>query len=109
MSELWQVSLVILWIVTLFMAFLLAGALRQIGLLLLRLGADPGLLVTRDGLDRGKLAPDFQGAEAVSGQTIALTSLPKRARAIAFLSDSCVSCRELVPHLNPDPPIFRVG
>lgn len=42
MNELWVASLVALWVLTLFLAFLLAGALRQIGIIQIRLGADPG-------------------------------------------------------------------
>lgn len=43
--------MLLLWIVVLVMAFLLLGSLRQIGLLQLRLGDDPGALITRSGLD----------------------------------------------------------
>ena len=59
MSEVWAASIIVLWVLVLFLAFLLMGALRQLGLLQLRLGNDPGALVTRSGLDRGTLAPDF--------------------------------------------------
>lgn len=100
MSELWLASLIVLWMVTLFLAFLMAGALRQIGIISLRLGADPGPLITREGLDRGSQAPNFRLAEAVSNQIIELNQLPLERRVLVFLSTSCISCRDLIPHLN---------
>src|SRR6266487_2095326 len=45
MSGVWLASYVVLWVVVLLLAFLLAGALRQLGLLQLRLGDDPGALI----------------------------------------------------------------
>ena len=38
MSGVWLASFVVLWLIVLVLAFLLAGALRQLGLLQLRLG-----------------------------------------------------------------------
>ena len=59
MSGVWLASYIVLWLVVLVLAFLLAGALRQLGLLQLRLGDDPGALITDTGLERGTIAPDF--------------------------------------------------
>jgi hypothetical protein len=49
MSGAWLASYIVLWIVVMLLAFLLAGALRQLGLLQLRLGDDPGALITDGG------------------------------------------------------------
>lgn len=100
MSEFWVASLLALWLLTLFLTFLLAGALRQIGLLQIRLGSDPGALITRSGLDRGVAAPDFQLVDVRTLEEIRLSSLPKRPRVLAFLSTNCSSCIDLIPHLN---------
>ena len=53
MSGVWLASYIVLWLVVLVLAFLLAGALRQLGLIQLRLGDDPGALITDTGLERG--------------------------------------------------------
>lgn len=60
--ELLVASVVILWVAVAIVGFLLAGTLRQVGLIQLRLGADPGALITQGGLDRGTLAPKFTGS-----------------------------------------------
>ena len=98
MSGVWLASYVVLWVLVLIMGFLLAGALRQ--LVQLRLGDDPGALITDMGLERGTLAPDFTALEAGTGEGLSLSSLPDRPRLLVFLSTSCLSCRELVPGLN---------
>ena len=100
MSGVWLASYVVLWMLVLVMGFLLAGALRQLGLIQLRLGDDPGALITDLGLERGTLAPDFTALESGAGEGLALSSLPNRPRLLVFLSPSCLSCRELVPGLN---------
>ncbi len=41
MSGVWLASYIVLWLVVLMLGFLLAGALRQLGLIQLRLGDDP--------------------------------------------------------------------
>lgn len=48
-NELWAASLVVLWIVVLILVFFVAGALRLIGLIQLRLGTEPGALITDSG------------------------------------------------------------
>jgi methylamine dehydrogenase accessory protein MauD len=99
-SGVWLASYVVLWMLVLVMGFLLAGALRQLGLIQLRLGDDPGALITDMGLERGTLAPDFNALDAGTGAAIAFSDLPARARLLVFVSPSCLSCRELVPGLN---------
>jgi methylamine dehydrogenase accessory protein MauD len=100
MSGVWLASFIVLWVLALLMAFLLAGALRQLGLLQLRLGDDPGALITDTGLERGAQAPDFTGLDAESGELVSLSDLPAVPRLLVFASPGCLSCRELMPGLN---------
>lgn len=100
MNEVWIASLAALWVLTLFLAFLLVGALRQIGIIQIRLGADPGALITRSGLERGSIAPDFVLVNVRTQQRVHLSSLPKRPTVLVFISTSCSACVSLVPHLN---------
>jgi methylamine dehydrogenase accessory protein MauD len=100
MSGVWLASYVVLWLIVLVLAFLLAGALRQLGLLQLRLGDDPGALITDTGLERGALAPDFTALQSETGELVTLSELPPIARMLVFASPGCLSCRELIPGLN---------
>ena len=100
MNGVWLASYVVLWVVVVLLAFLLAGALRQLGLLQLRLGDDPGALITDTGLERGAEAPDFTALGAESGEPVSLSDLPAVARMLVFASPGCLSCRELIPGLN---------
>jgi methylamine dehydrogenase accessory protein MauD len=100
MSGVWLASYVVLWLLVLALAFLLAGALRQLGLLQLRLGDDPGALITDTGLERGTLAPDFTALQSETGELVTLSELPPVARMLVFASPGCLSCRELIPGLN---------
>jgi len=100
MSGVWLASYIVLWLLVLLLGFLLAGALRQLGLLQLRLGDDPGALITDTGLERGVEAPDFAALDSESGEVVTLADLPARARMLVFASPGCLSCRELIPGLN---------
>lgn len=100
MSGVWLASYIVLWVLVLLLAFLLAGALRQLGLLQLRLGDDPGALITDTGLERGAPVPDFTALDAESGQPVSLSDLPAVPRMLVFASPGCLSCRELMPGLN---------
>ncbi len=95
----WQISLIAVWLLVLALAFLLAGALRQIGLIQLRLGDDPGALITDFGLDRGTLAPDFEALD-VEGEAVRLSDLSPQPRLLIFLTPSCLACRALMPSIN---------
>jgi methylamine dehydrogenase accessory protein MauD len=99
-SGVWLASYIVLWALVLLLAFLLAGALRQLGLLQLRLGDDPGALITDIGLERGTQAPDFTALDAESGEVVSLSDLPAVPRMLVFASPGCLSCRELIPGLN---------
>jgi len=100
MSGVWLASYIVLWVFVLLLAFLLAGALRQLGLLQLRLGDDPGALITDSGLERGSQAPNFTALDAESGEVVRLSDLPAVPRMLVFASPGCLSCRELIPGLN---------
>jgi methylamine dehydrogenase accessory protein MauD len=100
MSGVWLASYLVLWLVVLVLAFLLAGSLRQLGLMQLRLGDDPGALITDSGLERGVQAPDFVAADSETGEPITLSQLPAAPRLLVFASPGCLSCRELMPGLN---------
>ncbi len=100
MSGVWLASYIVLWLVVLLLGFLLAGALRQLGLLQLRLGDDPGALITNTGLERGTDVPDFTALDAASGERVSLSDLPAVPRMLVFASPGCLSCRELIPGLN---------
>lgn len=100
MNEVWIASSVLLWVLVLLMGFLLAGALRQLGIIQMRLGDDPGALITDSGLDRGTYAPDFNAPAASSSDQVRLSDLEPRARMLIFVSPTCLSCRELIPHIN---------
>ena len=100
MSGVWLASYIVLWLVVFALAFLLAGALRQLGLIQLRLGDDPGALITDTGLERGTRAPDFTALDSESSELVTLSELDPVARMIVFASPGCLSCRELIPGLN---------
>jgi methylamine dehydrogenase accessory protein MauD len=99
-SGVWTASLVVLWVFFVLLAFLVVGALRQLGLIALRLGDDPGALITDEGLDRGTAAPEFQAIDSETGDRVHSASLAARPRLLVFLSPGCLSCRELAPGLN---------
>jgi methylamine dehydrogenase accessory protein MauD len=100
MNGVWLASYIVLWLVVLVLAFLLAGSLRQLGLLQLRLGDDPGALITDTGLERGAKAPDFTALDSELGELVTLSQLDAKPRVLVFASPGCLSCRELIPGLN---------
>ena len=100
MSGVWLASYIVLWLVVFVLAFLLAGSLRQLGLIQLRLGDDPGALITDVGLERGVQAPDFVAQDSETGEPVKLSELPPAPRLLVFASPGCLSCRELMPGLN---------
>jgi len=99
-SGVWLASYLVLWLVVLVLAFLLAGSLRQLGLIQLRLGDDPGALITDSGLERGAQAPDFIAANSETEEPVTLSEMPAAPRLLVFASPGCLSCRELIPGLN---------
>lgn len=100
MADVWLASYVLLWAVVIVQTVLLLGALRQLGLIQLRIGSDPGILITAEGIPRGAMAPDFEAQLAASGTTVRRSEFLDRRLLLVFLSPSCVSCKQLIPHLN---------
>src|SRR5579872_844581 len=100
MPTLWAAAFVVLWVIVAALAFMVVGLLRQLGLIHLRLGVDPGVLLTDEGLERGTPAPDFAANEATSGKILSLKDFRGRRLALIFLTTGCLACRELIPHLN---------
>jgi hypothetical protein len=96
----WLASYIVLSLVVLVLAFLLAGSLRQLGLIQLRLGDDPGAMITDSGLERGIQAPEFVAAHSETEEPVSLYELPPVPRLLVFASPGCLSCRELIPGLN---------
>ena len=88
-----------LWLVVIVIVFFLVGALRQLGIMQLRLGNDPGALITEGGLDRGVVVPDFEVIDD-HGEGVRLSDLSTQARVLVFLSPTCTACSHLIPHLN---------
>jgi methylamine dehydrogenase accessory protein MauD len=100
MNEVWIVSYFVLWIVVALLVFVVLGLLRQLGVIQIRLGPEPGVLITEDGLKRGAEAPDFQRPDLLTGGTINFRELLSRRVLLLFLSPTCESCRTLIADLN---------
>lgn len=100
MNSAWIASYIVLWLVVAALVFLLMGLLRQLGLVQLRIGVDPGVLITKDGLPRGTEAPDFEAFDVQTSHLVRLSSFRGKRVALVFLTPTCLACRELVPHIN---------
>jgi methylamine dehydrogenase accessory protein MauD len=99
-SGLWAASYAALWLLVVVLTLCIGGLMRQIGLLQLRLGPEPGVLVTRGGLDRGTKAPDFSAADAETRQIVENRTFLGRRAIVVFLSVTCSACIDLIPGLN---------
>jgi methylamine dehydrogenase accessory protein MauD len=102
MTVLLLVSIIILWAVVLFLAFLLLGALRALGLLdwrLEQLEATTPRRVGRDGLKPGRKAPDFTLPAAAGGEA-SLHDFAGRRVLLVFTQSGCGPCKAVVPELN---------
>jgi len=100
MTNAWVASYVALWCIAAVLAFIVMGLARQLGLIQLRLGIDPGVLITNEGLERGVRAPDFEATDILSGRSLRLSDFKGLRTVLVFLTPSCEACRKLVPHLN---------
>lgn len=102
MSTFWLVSYIILWAVVLFLAFLLLGTLRALGLMrwrLEQLEATTPRRLGRDGLRLGARAPDFT-LPSVEGAEVSLRDFAGRKILLVFTKVGCNPCRAIVPELN---------
>lgn len=100
MSDLWIVSYIALWLIIAGLVVVVTGLLRQLGLIQMRLGVDPGVLITQEGLERGTEAPDFEAIAVHNHHPIHLSEFRGHRVILVFLSPTCLGCREIVPHLN---------
>lgn len=100
MSSLWLASYIGLWIVVLVLAIIVVGLLRQLGLIQLRLGLDPGALITQEGLERGVEAPDFEAIDVRDGRLAHLSDYRGQRLLLVFLTTTCSACRTVAVHLN---------
>ena len=102
MITLLLISSVVLWLVVVLVAFLLLGTLRSQALLrwrLEQLEATTPRHVGRDGLKRGKQAPDFTLPSA-AGKEVALRDFAGRKVLLVFTQAGCSPCGAIVPELN---------
>lgn len=102
MSILWMASYIALWLVVVGLAVIVTGLFRQLGLIQLRIGTDPGALITPEGLERGAEAPDFSAFDVRARHAVSLSDVRRGGYqlVLVFLSTTCSVCRDLVPHLN---------
>jgi methylamine dehydrogenase accessory protein MauD len=102
MQTIGLISYCVLWLIVGFLAFLLLGALRALGLLQWRmeqLEATTPRRVAREGLKRGTPAPDFT-LPGVAGPEVSLHDFAGRRRLLVFTQTGCSACHEIVPQLN---------
>jgi methylamine dehydrogenase accessory protein MauD len=108
------ISSTVLWLGVLFLAFLLVGTLRSLGLLswrLEQLEATMPRRLGRDGLKPGKKAPDFTLPSA-DGRDISLHEYSGRKVLLVFTQSGCSPCQKIVPELNrlgPDEQVLVVN
>lgn len=103
MLDLWNVLLVLLWIVVLIMGVLFVGLLREIGLIRAKnaglygqSGHNPMVPPT---LPVGAQAPNFT-LPKVGGGITTLNDFNGRPLLLAFVSTTCDPCKEFLPKLN---------
>jgi methylamine dehydrogenase accessory protein MauD len=102
LQTLWIASQVLIWLVVFFVAFLLLGTLRALGLLkwrLEQLEATTPSRLGRSGLRPGKRAPDFT-LPSVGGPEVALHDFSGRKVLVVFTQAGCGPCRQIMPELN---------
>jgi methylamine dehydrogenase accessory protein MauD len=102
LNSLGLVSYLVLWFIVLFLAFLLLGALRALGLLkwhLEQLQATTPSRLGRDGLRIGKKAPAFRLA-GTNGKEVTLADYAGRKVLLVFTQSGCSPCKAIVPELN---------
>jgi methylamine dehydrogenase accessory protein MauD len=96
------VSNVLLWLVVLFLAFLLLGALRALGLLrwqLEQLRATTPSRINRNGLKPGTKAPDL-ALPSAAGPEVSLGDFAGRKVLLVFTQAGCGPCQQVMPELN---------
>jgi methylamine dehydrogenase accessory protein MauD len=92
-------SYLVLWVIVVLQTFVLLELLRQIGIIRRLLPAEPGALLTADGLERGDYAPPFHLRDLKDGISVSLSSLRGRRSLLLFVSPRCETCRKLAEQL----------
>lgn len=100
MNELWVASYVVLWTIVAGLSVILVGVLRQLGVIALRLGPEPGALITREGLERGALAPDFAAGDVRTGHPVRLGDFRGQRVLLVFVTPTCIACRQIASDVN---------
>jgi len=95
MEGIWLFSYIVLWLIVLGLILLVLLLYRQLGIMYL--GSAEG--VSRDGLDRGKAAPDFNLTDQYSN-TQRLSNFRGKPAVLLFGSPHCSPCRILLPQMN---------
>ncbi len=95
MEGVWLISYVVLWVLALGLAVLVFVLYRQLGMMYL--GSAEG--VSRDGLERGTIAPDFDITDQY-GKRQRLLDYRGRPVVLLFGSPHCTPCRILMPQLQ---------
>ncbi len=95
MEGIWLISYIVLWALVVALAVLVLLLYRQLGIMYL--GSAEG--VSRDGLERGKPAPDFALTDQ-HGNTHRLSAYRGRPVVLLFGSPHCSPCRILLPQLQ---------
>jgi methylamine dehydrogenase accessory protein MauD len=95
MEGIWLVSYIVLWVLVIVLFILVLLLYRQLGIMYL--GSAEG--VSRDGLPRGKKAPDFNLTDQY-GNAQRLGDYRGRPTVLLFGSPHCSPCRNLLPQLD---------
>jgi methylamine dehydrogenase accessory protein MauD len=96
------ISSAVSWLVILLLGFLLLGALRNLALLgwrMEQLAATTPKRLGREGLRRGKKAPDFT-LPSVAGPEVSLHDFAGRRVLLVFTQAGCSPCHAIVPELD---------
>src|SRR5690348_14597750 len=95
MEGIWLFSYIVLWLLVLGLGLLVLLLYRQLGIMYL--GSAEG--VSRDGLERGKSAPDFSLTDQY-GNPQRLANFRGKPSVLLFGSPHCSPCRILLPQMN---------
>jgi methylamine dehydrogenase accessory protein MauD len=98
MSGIWLISYIALWLLVIVLVLLVLGLIRQMAIMYLRLGPEPGVLATQEGLAIGAPAATFEAVHVATEAEVAL--LPGQAYVIIFVSPTCTPCGRLMDDLH---------
>ena len=90
------------------MAFLLLGALRQIGIINERLAIVARPYVSNRGLDVGAPAPSFTARDVVSARTLDFEPVRHGPALLLFVLPTCKTCRQLLAGMPDRVPGYRL-